>query len=158
MWAHDDLLVVAFDRDPILRLAGQRLDTQASRQMSHGLHAKLAARYNDGVEWLVGVDLERILKANTATSIDDRQAIVDGRFHIDDLNEQLGLSLPEDEEYDTIAGFVLAQLGRVPQPGEMVESDGARFTAIEASSTHIQRVRVELLAPAGNKKKPQRHR
>lgn len=84
------------------------------------------------------------------TAIDERQAVVDGRFHIDDLNEQLGLSLPEDEEYDTIAGFVLAQLGRVPRAGEIVESDGARFTTIEATPTHIQRVRVELLAPPTN--------
>ncbi|MHC4810407.1 MAG: hemolysin family protein [Planctomycetota bacterium] len=68
---------------------------------------------------------------------------VDGRYHLDDLNEELGLSLPEDEEYDTVAGFVLARLGRVPAAGEAIAVDGARLTVLEASSTAIERLRVE---------------
>ena len=79
------------------------------------------------------------------TEVNDRKAEVDGRFHIDDLNEQLGLDLPEDADFDTIAGFVLSELGRVPSPGDSFESHNARFTTIEASETHIQRVGVELL-------------
>ncbi len=68
---------------------------------------------------------------------------VDGRYHLDDLNEELGLSLPEDEEYDTVAGFVLAQLGRVPAAGESIAVDGARLTVLEATSTAIERLRIE---------------
>ncbi len=79
-------------------------------------------------------------------TIDDRHAEADGRYHIDDLNEQLGLTLPEDDDFDTIAGFLLAQLGHVPRVGETFEAHDARFTALAATPTHVQRVGIELLA------------
>ena len=78
-------------------------------------------------------------------TINDTRAEADGRFHIDDLNERLGLQLPEDDDFDTIGGFVLAQLGHVPTVGEMFESHEARFTALATAPTHVQRVGIELL-------------
>jgi len=78
-------------------------------------------------------------------TIDKTRAEADGRFHIDDLNERLGLRLPEHDDFDTIGGFVLAQLGHVPVVGETFESHEARFTAIATAPTHVQRVRIELL-------------
>ena len=41
-----------------------------------------------------------------------------GRVHIDEINERLGLDLPEDADYDTIGGFVFSELGHVPVAGE----------------------------------------
>ncbi|UCD75842.1 MAG: HlyC/CorC family transporter [Phycisphaerales bacterium] len=83
--------------------------------------------------------------------VDKTHAEADGRYHIDDLNEELGLALPEDEEYDTIGGFVLAQLGRVPETGEAFDAHNARFTTLAATPTHVQRIGIELLTatPAG---------
>ncbi len=78
-------------------------------------------------------------------TLEDGHAEVDGRFHIDDLNERLGLGLPEDDDFDTIGGFVLARLGHVPSQGESFEAHDARFTAVITAPTHVQRVRVELL-------------
>ena len=92
----------------------------------------------------------------TMNRIDDSHAEVDGRYHIDDLNEMLGLDLPEDEEYDTIAGFVLAILGHVPEVGEAFQSHDARFTALAAAPTHVQRVGIELLSSSplnGNRRR-----
>jgi len=83
----------------------------------------------------------------TLHAIDDTHAEVDGRYHIDDLNQQLELGLPEDEEYDTVAGYVLDQLGRVPEVGEMFETDKARFTVVDANATQVNRVGIELLEP-----------
>jgi putative hemolysin len=79
----------------------------------------------------------------TLDPVEDGLVEVDGRYHIDDLNEALSLDLPEDEEYDTVAGFVLARLGRVPDPGEALELEGARITVLEATSTVIERLRLE---------------
>ncbi len=78
-------------------------------------------------------------------TIDETRAEADGRFHIDDLNERLGLQLPEDDDFDTIGGFVLAQLGHVPAVGEMFESHDAKFTALATAPTHVKRVGIELL-------------
>lgn len=72
---------------------------------------------------------------------------VDGRFHIHDLNSQLGLSIPESADYDTVAGFVLASLGRVPRAGEQFESHNARFTAIDVTATQVMKIGIEVLEP-----------
>ena len=79
---------------------------------------------------------------------DELHAEVDGRYRIDDLNHELGLGLPEEEEYDTIAGFMLSQFGRVPDEGESFEANNARFTAAVTTQTHIQKAKIELLEPA----------
>lgn len=73
-------------------------------------------------------------------------AMVDARAHIDDTNdeiERLGLELPESDEYDTVGGFVVFTLGRIPEAGEVFEHAGAQLTVIEAEPTRVVRVRVE---------------
>ena len=72
---------------------------------------------------------------------------VDGRFNLDDFNDELSVELPEDEEYDTIAGFVLAQLGHVPLQGEIIEYQGMKITALQVSETQISRLTIEFSTP-----------
>jgi len=79
------------------------------------------------------------------TVIDETRGEVGGRFHIDDLNERLKTELPEEEDYDTVAGFMLAHLGRIPMVGDTFVAHNVRFTVLEASETQINRVGVELL-------------
>lgn len=84
-------------------------------------------------------------------AIDERHAEVDGRFRIDELNERLHLELPENGDYDTVAGFVLSHFGRVPTPGEGFDfgkPPTARFTTVAATPTHVQRIAIQLLQPA----------
>jgi CBS domain containing-hemolysin-like protein len=70
---------------------------------------------------------------------------VDGRYRVDDFNRETGLSLPEDEDYDTVAGFLLSALGRVPAAGESVQTHGATFTVADASPAAIRSVTVRLM-------------
>ena len=70
----------------------------------------------------------------------------DGRLHIDDLNDTLGLGVPEDDDYDTIAGLVFAELGYIPTAGETLTAHGATFTVLDADERKLTRLRVELLA------------
>jgi CBS domain containing-hemolysin-like protein len=71
-----------------------------------------------------------------------------GKVRIDELNETLGLDLPEEEDYDTIAGFIFSTLGHVPDVGETVnfEHEGklSHFTVIEATRRRIEKIRIEL--------------
>ena len=75
----------------------------------------------------------------------------DGRCTIADLNARLESRLPEDGGYDTIAGFVMNRLGRVPEAGAQVEAHGVRVRVLSATPTAVTRVAVERLcqAPAG---------
>ena len=68
-------------------------------------------------------------------------------MYVDDLNDALGLELPEDEDYDTVAGFVFSELGYIPQVGEMIDTHGARFSVMAADERKIIRLRVERLTP-----------
>jgi CBS domain containing-hemolysin-like protein len=70
----------------------------------------------------------------------------DGRCPVADLNARLEVHLPEDEGFDTIAGFVLSRLGRVPEVGATVEGGGARVKVLAAGATAISRVSVERVA------------
>lgn len=72
----------------------------------------------------------------------------DGRVPIESLAERLEIALPEDREYDTAAGFLLAHFGRVPATGEVASIDGWRFIVLDAVPTHIRRIRVERAAEA----------
>lgn len=71
-------------------------------------------------------------------------AEVDARVHLDDLNERLHYGLPEDQEFDTIGGFVFSQLGRVPSPGETVSWQHLKFTVLTADPRKIHRLRIEV--------------
>ena len=78
----------------------------------------------------------------------DNLVEVDGRYNLDDLNDALQIALPEDEEYDTIAGFVLANLGHVPQVGEALEIHNLVITTIKATETQIERLSVKISSVA----------
>jgi len=69
----------------------------------------------------------------------------EGRTVIHDLNAALGIDVPEDEGFETVAGLVLARLGRIPRVGDWFVDHGGRFEVTEASATAVRRVRVRPL-------------
>ncbi len=77
------------------------------------------------------------------------------RMHIEELNEALGLGLPEDADYDTIGGFVFSELGHVPVAGETLCWKHLRITVLEATGRRIERLRVEDLRICGPEKSEQ---
>ena len=78
--------------------------------------------------------------------IDERSVEVDGRMHVEDLNDAAGLALSEDDDYDTVAGFVFSELGYIPPVGEKLTTGGATFTVLAADDRRIIRLKVEDLS------------
>src|SRR5580693_7813526 len=72
---------------------------------------------------------------------------VEGAITIRDLDTQYGLELPGDAGFETLAGFLLFQLGYIPKPAEVLEYGGRKFTITEMDHNRIARVRIER-APA----------
>ena len=68
---------------------------------------------------------------------------VDARLNLIELNEKLGTEL-EAENIDTIGGFVVDRLGRVPEQGTQFTYRGIRFTIFEADERRIQRIHLEM--------------
>jgi CBS domain containing-hemolysin-like protein len=68
---------------------------------------------------------------------------MDGGVNLRDLETQMQWSLPRDGGIETLAGFVLMQLGHIPQTGESVTYEGRRLTVVEMEGRRIAKVRVE---------------
>lgn len=71
----------------------------------------------------------------------------EGWVHLDDLNEEFGLEFPEDEDFDTLAGFVVNELARVPEVGEQFTWRNLRLTITQADRRKVDRVRILVLQP-----------
>ena len=72
---------------------------------------------------------------------------VDARVHIHEINEMLDIELPEDEDYDTMGGFVMARCARVPAAGEKVTYNGLTVETLQSDARTVKRLLLELEAP-----------
>jgi len=80
----------------------------------------------------------------------DRTFQLDGGFRVEEANEELGLELPTDD-YETVAGFILSHLGRIPKQGEQLKYRDLKFVITEMRGMKIEKVMVtreEDVAPA----------
>jgi CBS domain containing-hemolysin-like protein len=74
---------------------------------------------------------------------DPRAAVLDGSENIHELEIEQGLKLPRDEGFETLAGFVMARLQKVPKRGDSFEYQGNRFTVLQMDGHRIAAVKVE---------------
>jgi magnesium and cobalt exporter, CNNM family len=96
----------------------------------------------DALEQILGEigdehDVKRPRPAAEATVIE-----VEGAITIRDLDTQYGLELPGDSGFETLAGFLLFQLGKIPSLGESVEYGGRKFTILQMDHNRIARVAI----------------
>lgn len=75
-------------------------------------------------------------------TLPDGSRLFSGLLPITTVNERFGLEL-SDPYYDTIAGFMLSQLGRKPEVGDAVAVDGHRLEVVELDGLRIARIRLE---------------
>jgi CBS domain containing-hemolysin-like protein len=76
--------------------------------------------------------------------IDEHVLEADGRAAVRKLNEDYGTTIAENDEYDTVAGFLCYALGRVPQAGDKTESEGTAITVLDADERRVQSVRITV--------------
>ncbi|MFQ5501055.1 MAG: hemolysin family protein [Phycisphaerae bacterium] len=105
--------------------------------------------FEDILEELVGeiVDEHEAPPTPPIRRIDDKTADIDARVRVEELNEALAISLPEDEDYDTIGGFVFSKLGRIPTVGESLVEGNVRIKVLEAQQRSIHRLGIHLIDP-----------
>ena len=72
---------------------------------------------------------------------------LDGATRIRELESELGLELPAEAGFETLAGFLLYRLGAIPHTGESVEYQGRRYTVLSMDRNRIARVKIEKLPP-----------
>ncbi len=101
----------------------------------------------DALEQIVGeMDDEFDLHGRgLAGAVGDRRLELDGTVPLRDLVTQLHWKIPRKNGIETLAGFVLAQIGRLPEKGDSFTYGLRRFTVLEREGRRISRVRVELV-------------
>ncbi|HEX2732655.1 MAG TPA: hemolysin family protein [Polyangiaceae bacterium] len=73
--------------------------------------------------------------------------VVDASIPIAELNRQLGTALPDDQEYNSLGGYIIDAMGRVPPVGAVLEREGHRFLVQAADERRITTVEITRSAP-----------
>jgi putative hemolysin len=99
----------------------------------------------DLVEEIIGeIHDEYDVAEEPARAFVDGAVEVDGLLNLEDFSDRTGLELPEGP-YETVAGYVINELGRLPVVGDALEALGHRFTVVELDGRRIARVRLTPL-------------
>jgi len=96
----------------------------------------------DLLEEIVGeIDDEHDPRVDRTSVEDSGSTVLSGGLHLDEVEEASGFRVPEGP-YETFAGFVLARLGHIPEPSEMVHEDGWRVEVVAVKGRRIETLRV----------------
>ena len=103
----------------------------------------------DILEQLVGNIEDEFDVSPTEPALEDESVMVlDGALNIRDLEMDYGLKLPRDAGFETLAGFILARLQRIPNARDHFEYEGRRYTVEELEGHRISKVRIEKVSRA----------
>ncbi|KAF0185779.1 MAG: putative hemolysin [Nitrospirae bacterium] len=97
----------------------------------------------DMIEEIVGEIRDEYDTESPVIHLPDGSMIIDASLSIRDLNEDHGMELAESPDYDTLGGFILAQLQRIPKTGDLVELESMRLRIVEMVGQRISKVKME---------------
>ncbi len=76
--------------------------------------------------------------------VDDNTYEIDGMINIETLNEELGINLPVSEDYESLGGLIVTELGRVAMVNDEIVISGIRLKILEVEKMRVAKVLVEL--------------
>jgi CBS domain containing-hemolysin-like protein len=150
----DDFVLENLMRHPVFVPKSASAGEALKQMQSSQVHFALVLNEHGGIEGILTLEdlLEELVgeindeydEEVRAQIIPDRDTFVlDGMLAVRNANQRLNLDLPEAEGYRTIAGFLMAQAGRVPNQGESVEYGGGVFTIERMDRFRIRRIRFK---------------
>ena len=114
----------------------------------HGGTAGLVT-VEDVVEELVGeIRGEYDVDADSVVRETDDTFVFSAKASIEEMAERLGITIEDDDEFETVGGYVLKRVGRVPAVGERLTFDGLEIEILEAERRRIHKLRVRRLTPS----------
>ena len=141
---------------PVKQMPGtKRVLSALSEMRREGHHLAIVVDEYGGTDGIVTMEdlMEEVIgeihdeydvAAEQTRSLRGGDVEVDGLLNLEDFEDRTGLELPEGP-YETVAGFVIHQLGRLPEVDESVEALGHRFTVTELDGRRIAKVRLSPL-------------
>ena len=104
----------------------------------------------DIIEEIIGdIHDEYDVEEEMITTVDQNTVLVDARMDMEELEEYLGIKLPEGD-YETLGGFIADLTGRVPEENESLEYHGMVMTIRSADERKISQVEIKLPSPLAN--------
>lgn len=154
----ETLNLATFVRKPYFVPETKKLDSLLKEFKRRHVHIAVAVDEYGGVSGIVCMEdiIEEIVgdiqdefdtSVEDVLEIGDRTYLCDARVAITDLNEILGLELPNDD-FDTLGGFVFDLFGKIPVRYEKVSSHGAEFIVQNMDGYKIRTVKVQLVVNA----------
>ena len=149
--------IAALMRQPYFVPETKRIDDLLREMQRHRIHLAVVVDEYGGSTGIVTLEdiVEEIVGEiqdehdRTPASVDrlpDGSYLVAARMNIDELNEALDWTLPK-QDYETVAGLVLATLGRIPRAGEQVPVPGYTITVMEADARRVGTVKIAPTPP-----------
>jgi putative hemolysin len=99
----------------------------------------------DLVEEIIGEIRDEHDTESPVTQLSDGTLLIDASISLKDLKEDYHIPLPESPEYETLGGFLMTMLQKIPQSGDMVEMEGKRIRIVEMVGQRISKVKLEKL-------------
>jgi len=98
----------------------------------------------DALEQIVGeIEDEFDVAEPTNAVLSGGAMVLDGSDNLLDLETKFNLELPRDQGFETLAGFLLAKLGKIPKGGESIDHAGKRFSVLSMDGLRINKVKIE---------------
>lgn len=98
----------------------------------------------DLLEEIVGeIEDEYGAQERPVEKLENGSLVIDASLSIRDLRDQHSLPFPESEDYETLAGFMLHQMQKIPKGGEIIQHGDYKFTIVDMAERRIAKVKVE---------------
>ena len=146
--------------EPTLRVPeSKNVDELFSEMQEKRLHMVIVIDEFGSTEGLITIEdvTERIVgeilthdEERPIEFVEDGTAVVSGSVDIEKVNESLDIVLPEQEEFETIAGFMFSRAGRLVEQGEEFTYGDVKLRAEQVENTRIQKVRVSVDRDSAN--------
>src|SRR5208282_2099217 len=99
----------------------------------------------DLLEEIVGEIRDEYDTESPVILLEDGSMIIDASISVSDLNEDYNIIIPESTEYETLGGFIVMSLQRIPKTGDTVDFEDKRFRIIEMVAQRIAKVKMEII-------------
>lgn len=98
----------------------------------------------DLLEEIVGEIRDEYDIESPVIQLNEKTYIIDASISIRDLREDYGIEIPESPEYETLGGFLLTVLQKIPRTGDIIEQEDKKIVISEMVGQRISKVRLEL--------------
>lgn len=99
----------------------------------------------DIIEEIVGdIRDEFDLNETPIQRVDSETWVVDARVPVSDLEDETGIEFPEERDYESVGGFVVAEYGTIPNSGTVIKNHGVEVKVLAADPRRVERVEIHL--------------